>query len=61
MIYITTCVLVLVYPYFTENGVGNIFIHKLSSDHIPFSLTSQLPLLSCAILFYQSGSSAVSL
>lgn len=47
--------------YFTENGVGNIFIHKLFSYHIPFSLTSQLPLLSCVILFYQSGSSAVSL
>ena len=42
-------------PYFTENWVGNILIHKLFSDHIPLSLSLQHPLLSCAILSYQYG------
>lgn len=41
--------------YFTENRVGNIFIHKLFPDHIPFSLSLQHSLLSCAILSYQYG------
>lgn len=50
-----------VLPYFTENGVGNIFIHKLLSNHIPFSLTSQLPLLLCAISSCQSVSAAACL
>lgn len=38
--------------YFMENWGGNIFIHKPFSDHIPFSLSLQYPVLPCAILSY---------
>lgn len=42
--------------YWTENWVGNIFIDKLFSGHIPFSFSMQHPLLVCAVLPYQHGS-----
>lgn len=36
--------------YLTENWVGNIYIDKLFSGHIPFSFSGQHPLLGCAVL-----------
>lgn len=44
------------FSYLTENWVGNIFIGKLFSGHIPFSLSVQHPLLVCAVLPCQHGS-----